>query len=323
MEEDYYKILGLNRNASAAEIQKAYRSLARKYHPDVNPNDKNAKEKFQRIQKAYEILRDPEKREMYDRYGSSFESVGSGGPGGGGWRSHTTGPEGFGEFDFSQLFGGRYGGQAGGFESAFGDVFKQFTGGAGAGSRRTQRRAARGADLRHEVEIPFSTAVTGGEVRLSVQRPSGKVETLSVKIPAGIEHGKTIRLRGQGESAPAGGQAGDLLITVRVAPHPCYRRHGNDLEVNVPVSLAEAALGAKIDLPTPKGVISLKIPPRTSSGKRLRVKGHGVAGKGGDVGDLYAEIQIVLPDSLDDESVELVRQLDRRSVSNPRAGLQW
>lgn len=322
MEEDYYKILGVSRNASAAEIQKAYRTLARKYHPDVNPNDKKAKEKFQRIQKAYEVLRDPEKREMYDRYGSSFESAGASGPGGG-WRTYTAGPEGFGEFDFSQLFGGRYGTQEGGFESAFGDIFRQFTGGAASGSRRTARRAARGADLHHEVEIPFGTSVTGGEVRLSVRRPSGKMETISVKIPPGIEHGKTIRLRGQGEAGPAGGQPGDLLITVRVAPHPCYRRHGNDLEVHVPVTVAEAALGAKVDLPTPKGVISLKIPPGTSSGKRLRVKGHGVAPKGGQAGDLYAEVHIALPEALDEESRELVRQLDRRNAWNPRAGLQW
>jgi DnaJ-class molecular chaperone len=246
-----------------------------------------------------------------------------GGPGGPAWRTHSAGPEGAEEFDFGQFFGGRFGGQGGGVESAFGDMFKQFTGGASTGPRRGQRRTARGADLQHQLEIPFNTSVIGGEARLNVQRPNGKVETISVKIPAGIEDGKTIRLRGQGEKGPAAGQPGDLLITVRVAPHPCYERKGNDLEVRVPVSVAEAALGAKVELPTPKGVISLKLPPRTSSGKRLRVKGHGVQGRNGQVGDLYAEVQIVLPPSLDEESTDLIRQLDRRHSFQPRAGLQW
>jgi len=319
MDDDYYKILGLNRNASEAEIQSAYRMLARKYHPDVNQDDKTAKQKFQQIQKAYDVLKNPKKREMYDRYGSAFESMGEGGPGGAAWRTHAGGPAGFEGFDVSQLFGG--GGA--GFETSFGDVFKQFTGAGGGRARRGPQRAARGADIRHELRIPFNTSVTGGEVRLSIQRPQGQVEEITVKIPAGIEDGKTIRLRGQGERPNRGGAPGDILITVRVTSHPSYRRRGRDLEVDVPVSLAEAALGAKVDVPTPKGVISLTVPPGTSSGKRLRVKGHGVAAPGSPAGDLYAEIHIVLPASLDEPSRDLIRQLDRQLKQDPRRGLTW
>jgi DnaJ-class molecular chaperone len=313
MDEDYYKLLGISRNATPDEIQKAYRKLARKYHPDVNP-DKNAKEKFQQIQTAYETLNDPEKREMYDRYGSSFESFGAGpGPGGGAWRTYSTGPGGFEGFDFSQVFGG----QGEGGQSPFGDFF----GGApGGGGRRSTRRSARGADVQHELEIAFQTAATGGEAHLRVRRPDGKEETISVKIPKGIEHGQTIRLRGQGEQ---GARPGDLLITVRVAPHPHYRRKGLDLEVGVPVTLAEAALGAKVDVPTPRGVISVKVPAGTSSGKRLRIKGQGIENKAGDKGDLYVEILIALPDQLDSESQELIRQFSARNSYNPRSDLRW
>ncbi len=316
MEEDYYKILSVGRDASAADIQKAYRKLARKYHPDVNPDDATAKRKFQEIQKAYEVLNDAEKREMYDRYGSSFESMGAGGPGGGTWRTHSTGPGGQTEVDFSQFFGS--GGQ-GGFEGGFGDIFRQFGGGA---ARQARQRPRKGTDLKHQLDIPFNTAVTGGEARINVKRPDGKVESIAVKIPAGIEDGKTIRLRGQGAASPNGGPAGDILITVKAAPHPYFRRRGNNLEVDVPVTLAEAGLGGKIDVPTPKGVITLTVPPGTSSGKRLRVKGHGVQSQS-NPGDLYAEIQIVLPSEIDAEGEELIRQFDAKHKLKPRADLRW
>jgi DnaJ-class molecular chaperone len=314
MEEDYYKILGVKRDASQKEIQRAYRDLARKYHPDMNPNDKKAKEKFQRVQQAYDVLSDAEKREMYDRYGSSFQSAGAGGgprytyqqPGGGA-------P--FEEFDFSQLFGGRG-------SEGFADIFRQFSAGRG----QTQgRRAApeRGSDLQYELEIPFRQAITGGEAALQVRRPDGKTESITVKIPAGIDDGKKIRLRGQGEAGPRGGKPGDLLIIVRVAPHPHFRRRGNDLEVVVPVTLAEAALGAKIDVPTPQGVITLTVPPGTSGGRRLRVKGRGVAPPKSAPGDLYAELRIVLPQEIDDESAQQIRAFDARHPLNPRADLRW
>jgi DnaJ-class molecular chaperone len=314
MDADYYKLLGVSRSATADEIQKAYRKLARKYHPDVNP-DKGAKEKFQQIQTAYETLNDPKKREMYDQYGSAYESFGAGpGPGGGAWRTYSTGPGGFEGFDFSQIFGGQAGGG-----SPFGEFFQQFSGGQATG-RRPGRRSHRGTDVHHELEIPFRTAVTGGEAQLLLRRPNGKEETISVKIPAGIDHGQTIRLRGQGAD---GARPGDLLITIRVRPHPCFRRKGLDLEVSVPVTLEEAALGAKIDVPTPRGVVTVKIPARTSSGRRLRVKGQGIENRKGDQGDLYVEILIALPEHLDAESEELIRRLARRQSYNPRSELRW
>lgn len=320
MEEDYYNLLGVSRNASATDIQKAYRSLARKYHPDVNPDDQKAKEKFQQIQKAYDVLNDPEKRELYDRYGSSFEAA-AGGPGG----PFPGGSADFEDFDFGQVFGGGRapfgGGEAGGFEGSMGDFFRRFAGGGrGAGPR--QRRPTRGSDLTHQIEVPFQTAVIGGEARLNVQRPNGKVEAITVKIPAGIEDGKSIRLRGQGESG-AGGNAGDLLIKIKVAPHPFFRRIGQDLEVTVPITLGEAALGGKVDVPTPKGTITLKVPPSSSSGTRLRVKGHGVQSAKAEAGDLFAELLIVLPEKLDEESQALVQQLTERNPQSPRQELRW
>jgi DnaJ-class molecular chaperone len=316
MAEDYYKILGVERGASPKEIEKAYRKLARQYHPDMNPDDKSAKEKFQKVQHAYDVLNDPEKRKMYDQFGSDFEGMGAGG--GRTWRTQPGGHEGFQEVDFSQFFGGGHAGGAGfgGFE----EILKQFAG--GAGRRRGRQPAVRGNDLHHELHIPFVTSITGGEAQLSVRRENGTVEAITAKIPPGIEDGKKIRLRGQGERPPMGGTPGDLLITVRVNKHPCYRRNGNDLEVAVPVKLSEAAGGARIDLPTPNGVITLKIPPGTSSGKRLRLKGMGVPGTNGR-GDLYAEIQILLPPELGEVELQRMRELDSRYQRDPRGDLTW
>jgi curved DNA-binding protein len=326
MAEDYYKVLGVSRNASQSDIQKAYRELARKYHPDRNPDDKDAKKKFQRIQSAFDVLNDPQKREMYDRYGSSFESTASGGPrGGAAWGPG--GPEGgfpgFEDIDLSQFFGG------GGGASPFGDfseVFTQFrrpgrgrrttAGGTGAGPRR-------GADVQSELTIPFNTAIIGGEVQFTLQRPTGQAETISVKIPAGIEEGKKIRLRGQGEPSPMGGTPGDLLITIHVATHPYFSRRGNNLYVRVPLTLPEAIEGARVDVPTPKGTVSLRVPPGTSSGSKLRIKGHGVTPKTGEPGDLYAEVFIVLPKTLDDTARQLAQHLAPKYTENPRADLRW
>lgn len=315
MAEDFYKTLGLSRDASQADIQKAYRELARKHHPDLNPDDKTAKEKFQKIQRAYEVLNDKDKRELYNKFGLDFERYAAAGAAGGTGPQWTTdsGNVNFDDFDFSQIFGGQPGG-------GFGDFFSQFTG-APRGRRGATSR--RGPDIRHEIEIPFQTAITGGEVRLSLQRPSGEVETITVKVPMGIEDGKKIRLRGQGEPGPRGGPAGDLIVIVHVALHAWFERKGKNLEVRVPISLAEAALGAKVDLPTPKGTITLTVPPRTSSGRRLRVKGYGVQFPDGSQGDLFAELQIVLPSQLDEKDRELIRKFDQRHEFNPRLDLKW
>jgi DnaJ-class molecular chaperone len=314
MDEDYYKTLGVSRNASAADIQKAYRELARKYHPDLNPDDKTAKTKFQQVQTAFDVLNDSKKREMYDRYGSSFESMGAGGPQGG----PGGGPAGFEDVDFSQFFGDKFQQDPSG---GFGDIFSQFR--RGGRGRRPRPQPPRGVDLRYPLEIPFQTAVSGGEVQVTVRRGTGKVETIAVKIPAGMGDGKKIRLRGQGEAQAAGGPRGDIIIEVKVTPHRYFRRRGNHLDVVVPLTLAEAALGAKIDLPTPQGTIALSVPKGTSSGAKLRVKGHGVAPLKGEPGDLFAEIQIVLPADLDEQSIELIHQFERHNEQTPRSDLSW
>lgn len=325
MAEDFYKTLGVNRDASQADIEKAYRTLARKLHPDLNPDDKTAKKKFQAVQAAFDVLGDQKKRELYDRYGSSFEDVaragghpgarpgrraGPGGPSFGG-----AGPEGF---DFSQIFGGA--GGAGGDPSSFADLFSQFTGG-GAGARRRRAPASEnGGDLESQIEIPFQLAATGGQTQLTLDR-GGKHETLEVRIPAGIDTGKKIRLRGQGQAGP-GGQ-GDLLITVHVTPHPWFTRKGDDLYVRVPVTLLEAAEGAKVDVPTPKGTVTLSLPPGSSSGRKLRIKGHGIEAKNKPPGDLYAEVQVMLPGKLDPDSLEALRKIDQQHPTQPRDHLQW
>ena len=171
--------------------------------------------------------------------------------------------------------------------------------------------------------MPFTTAIAGGEVQFAVQRPSGKRETLAVKIPAGIEDGKKIRLRGHGEPGPRGAATGDILVTVRVTPHPYFQRRGNQLLVRVPVTLGEAVMGTKVDLPTPRGTVTLSIPRGTSSGTKLRVKGHGVVPKNGEPGDLLAEIQIVLPRQLSDADRQAIREIDQHYSQDPRKDLRW
>jgi len=322
MAEDYYKTLGISRSASQAEIETAYRELARKYHPDLNPDDKTAKTKFQQVQAAFDVLGDPEKREMYDRYGSSFETMGAGGPGSGPFRGGGS-PGGFSpeDIDFSQFFGERFGTQPSG---GFGDIFGHFRRAAGGGPRRAPTaKPARGTDLHHELQIPLNTSVTGGEVELSLHRQSGKTETIRVKIPRGIEDGKKIRIRGQGEQAPRGGKPGDILITIRVSSHPCFRRQGNHLHVKVPITLDEAVGGAKIDIPTPKGTVSLRVPPGTSGGTKLRISGHGVAPNRGAPGDLLAEIQIVLPEKIGENDRKLIEEFSKRYPVRPRDNLWW
>jgi DnaJ-class molecular chaperone len=338
MADDYYKTLGVKRDATAAEIQKAYRDLARKYHPDLNPNDKKAKEKFQQVQSAFDVLNDEKKRKMYDQFGPGFENV-QAGAGGGGPRgdSYTwTGqmPEGFEGIDISQLFGAggidpsMFGGGGGGGRGGFGDIFEQIRrsgGGAGSGRGRGKRgRAAplEGGDFHSEITVSFQTAILGGTTDLALDR-DGKHETISVKIPPGISDGGKIRLRGQGQPGSNGGPAGDIILTVRVAPHPYFVRTGDRLDIKLPVTLGEAVLGAKVDVPTPYGTITLRVPPRTHSGAKLRIKGHGVRHKDGTAGDLYAEVQIILPDSIDEDLLAAVRRQESSGQANPRADLRW
>jgi len=331
MAEDHYQTLGVPKSASAEDIRKAYRELARKYHPDLHPDDNAAKEKFKQVQTAFDVLNDPSKREMYDRYGSSFEGVGAGGPGGagGGWagggggRGPFPGAGGFpggGEIDLESLFGG-----AGGFA----DMFRGGGGGGAGGGGRTGRgrkRAAQvaGEDLTARIQVPFKLAIEGGKTDVRIDR-DGKAETISVTIPQGLPDGARMRLRGQGSPGSGGGSAGDLLLDVGVESHPVFRRDGDTLELTLPVSLAEAIEGAKVDVPTPWGTISLRIPAGTSGGRKLRAAGMGVRHSNGAKGDLIAEVQIMLPESADPEAV--ARLLDAAKAAaagaSPRPQLRW
>lgn len=324
MSEDYYSILGVPRNASQVEIQKAYRELARKYHPDMNPNDKTAKQKFQKVQAAFEVLNDPEKREMYDRYGSTFESFGgeprgaytwTWSPGGGSKPGGFT----FEDLDLGQIFGERFGQEPGG---GFTDIFSPFRR-AASKARKPSAPPQKGEDLHQEIQLPFTTSIEGGSVQFVLNRPGQKTEILSVKIPAGIEDGKKIRVRGHGQPSPLGGTPGDLLLTVRVLPHPFFSRRGNHLHVRVPVTLGEAVMGAKVEVPTPRGTVSLSVPPGTSSGTKLRIRGYGVAPLGSPPGDLLAEIQIALPKNLSEADRRTIQQIDQQYPQNPRAELRW
>ena len=317
MAEDYYKLLGVARSASSDEIQKSYRKQARKFHPDLHA-DKDEKEKkrvlqkFQQIQQAYETLSDPKKRKMYDQFGSGYKQMGGGGnPFGGGGGGNPFG--GAGGIDLSSLFGGG-GGRGGGFE----DMFRQMGGGGAAGGRN--QPPAKGSDVEQEITIPFAVAVKGGKHQLGISR-NGKSEKLDVSIPAGIESGKKIRLRGQGNSGA--GQPGDMLVTVKVAGHPVYARKGLNLLVDVPITILEAVQGAKIDLPTPHGTLVLTVPAGTSSGKTLRLKGMGIKAKDRS-GDLLVTLQIGVPEETTQQDLETLKQLSETWTSqDSRAKLRW
>jgi DnaJ-class molecular chaperone len=321
MAQDYYQLLEISRNASADEIQKSYRRLARKYHPDLNPDDKSAQQKFKEIQHAYDILSDPEKRQQYDQFGPDFERMGSGG-------SPFRGAGG-GTPDFENIFGG---GGPGGFqfEGDIGDIFRQFTGGGGPRGRgRRPDAPLKGQDVTAELTIPFNTAVVGGRASISARR-NGQTESIQLKIPPGVETGRKLRLRGQGEPSPNGGQPGDLFVKLTVAPHPHFRRNGKDLELRLPITLAEAMLGASIEIPTPNGKVELKIPPGSSSGRRLRVRGQGGLAEFGPPGDLFVELHVKLPENLDSSqqnseelhrAVQTIQQL--YGADSPRSQLVW
>ncbi len=321
MADDHYETLGVPRTASAEDIRKAYRDLARKYHPDLHPDDDAAKEKFKKVQNAFDVLNDPSKREMYDRYGSSFEGVGAGGPQGG-WGAGPFGGDGSGgfpgggEIDLESLFGGG----GGGFEQIFGRA----AGGRTAGRGRRRSTATPGQDVQARIEIPFRLAIDGGKTDMRVDR-GGKTETITVTIPQGIPDGARMRLRGQGLPG-GGGPAGDLLLEVQIEPHPVFRRSGDTLEVTLPISLSEALAGAKVDVPTPWGTIALRIPPGTSGGRKLRAGGMGVRHANGSKGDLIAEVQIVLPEGGDAAATEKLLEVAKAAeagAADPRAGLRW
>jgi curved DNA-binding protein len=302
---DYYKVLGVSREASADEIRKAHRKLSRKYHPDMRPNDQEAVEKFKQIQTAFDVIGDPEKREQYDRYGAAFGQRAAGPRG----RAQAGGaPFGGGPVDFKDLFGGQF---------EFGDLF-----GGGAGRAERTQRARQGNDVKLDIEVPFQIAVEGGNHELQLQR-NGKPERLTVKIPAGVETGSVIRLAGQGEPGRNGGPTGDLLITIHAMPHPFFRREGNNLLLELPLTITEAGLGAKIDVPTlAEGTVTLTIPPGTSSGTKLRLRGKGALDRQTkNRGDQFVVIKIVVPPKLSSAAQDLLKQFGEIVPQSPRQGL--
>lgn len=308
-QRDYYEVLGLSRSASADEIKRAYRKLAKQHHPDANPDDPSAQKKFAEITEAYEVLSDLEKRQKYDQFGHNWSRVG-GGPGGdpfGGF-----GGGGGAGFDLNDILGGMFGGAGGG--SPFG--------GAGGRGGRRQPRAQQGQNIDVEIRVPFQVGIEGGEHELTLQT-GGKVEKLTVKVPAGISDGGKVRLAGQGQPGAGGGPAGDVIVTVKIAGHPWFWRDGNNLMVEIPITPSEAALGAKVDVPTlSDGTVLMTIPPGTSSGAKLRLRGKGARDpRTGDRGDQLAQLKIVSPKDLSPEAEELFRQLQEAAPQTPREGL--
>lgn len=305
--DDYYQTLGVSKSASQEEIRKAYKKLARKYHPDVKPDDKEASAKFKEISEAYEVLGDAEKRKKYDQFGSAWKHAGAGA--GGGQYHWAGGGGGAGPVDLDDIFGG-------GFD--FQDIF-----GGGRSSRgRAQPRPRKGSDLKTEIHVSFETAAIGGKHDLSY-RVDGKPEQITVTIPAGMSSGKQIRLAGQGAPGVAGGPAGDLLITVQVGAHPWFRREGNNLLLDLPLTPSEAALGTQIEVPTlEEGPVMLTVPAGTASGMKLRLKEKGVVDpKTKQKGDQFVVVKIVPPRELTDEQRTLYEQLQQTGQENPRKNL--
>jgi DnaJ-class molecular chaperone len=302
MPRDYYEVLGVARNASDADIKKSYRKLARQYHPDRNPGDKQAEAHFKEVQEAYDVLSDKTKRQQYDQFGHAGPTAGGfGGSGPFRWSGQGGQTFDFGGIDPSDLeslfrqFGG-----VGGAAREAGDAFGRRT--------RGRTRRAQPAPVEAEVTIPFETAALGGMVHLNVDG-----RELEVRIPAGVEEGKKLRLGGQG---PDGS---DLLVKLHIAPHPFFRREGSDIILEVPLSLSEAVLGTRVDVPTLDGTrLSVKVPPGTSSGARLRLRGKGIAG-----GDQYIETRVVVPKVDDARGRELIEEFARLHPQEPRRGLPW
>jgi molecular chaperone DnaJ len=376
---DYYELLGVPRKAAVKDIRAAYRKLARKYHPDLNPGDKSAEEKFKQIQEAYEVLSDAKKRQMYDQFGFNVPGApGAPGPGAGyGGASPEDIHFDFGGFDFGG--GGGQGAGAGGAAS-FKDLFSQFFRGATAAQSGQEREP--GSDLEYQVEISFAEAMRGTVKKLSftrldtcnschgagatpgdervcatcggsghVPQVSGKmrfevtcarcggsghlrtmcrncggegrvqrVETLDVRIPPGAQTGSRVRVAGRGNAGVQGGAPGDLYIITKVAPHPFFDRRGDDLYTVVPITVSEASLGAKVEVPTIDGRAQVRIPPGTDSGKKLRLREKGApsARHPGKRGDQIVEVQIVVPKPEDERVRNLLKELDKLDHEDPR-----
>jgi molecular chaperone DnaJ len=376
--QDYYETLGVKRGASADEIRKSYRRMARKYHPDLNPGDRVSEEKFKKLQEAYDVLSDPKKRQMYDQHG--FYSESGFPPGGGGPQQEGPGM-GFTGFDFSEYFNA-HPREESGFAGGFQDLFSQFFG--RGGPRQQARRPERGADLEYGVNIDFWQAIRGTQVRLNVTRQEAcptcngsgtaggntvscpqcngtgtvtqmagamrfslscprcegrgklrnacptchgdgrvtRTESVEVRIPQGVQTGSRLRVPGKGNAGTLSAPPGDLYITVRVEPHPFFTRVGDDIEIKVPITVAEAGLGAKIEVPTIDGRALLKIPQGTRNGQRFRLREKGVFNARKNTrGDQIVEVIVQPPKVQDERTKEILRELARLNPEDPRAEL--
>lgn len=308
-QRDYYEVLGVSRSATADEIKKAYRKLAKKHHPDANPDDAGAQKKFAEMTEAYEVLGDEEKRQKYNQFGANWSKVGAGAGAGGHSPFDGFGGAGAAGFDLNDILGGMFGGGGRG-------------GGSFGGGGRRQARPQKGANVDVEIRVPFRVGVEGGDHELTLQT-AGKVERLTAKIPPGMPDGGKVRLAGQGQPGLGGGAPGDVIVTVRISSHPWFRRDGINLLVDVPITPSEAALGAKVDVPTlTEGTVVMSIPPGTSSGGKLRLRGKGVPDrKTGERGDQLVVVKIVVPKELSTEAEDLFRQLQEAAPQNPREDL--
>ena len=311
--QDYYQTLGIGKSAAADEVQKAYRKLARKYHPDVN-KESEAENRFKEINEAYQVLSDPDKRSKYDQFGSAWNRA----------QSTGTPPAGFEDIFSAFGFGGSGGG--GGFRTqSSGDFSSFFETLFGGGQVRAQTGwpqggVRRGAGVDHETQISLTLeeAARGGQREIALRGPQGRRKVLKVKIPAGIRPGQKIRLAGQGGPGVGGGGRGDLFLKVNLVPHPQLRLEGSDLRTTLRIAPWEAALGGTATLPTLDGPVTVKIPPGSSSGRQIRLRGKGFPQPQGRSGDLLAEIKIVLPPELTEEEEALLRELGEISNFDPR-----
>ncbi len=316
MAQDFYGELGVARDASADDIKKAYRKLASKLHPDKNPGDDKAEQRFKAVNRAYQTLSDPEKRSLYDEFGEDAlregfdaeaaraykRAAGAGGRvrfsrgGGGGWE---------------EIFTGQGGGAAGGFGDLFGDLFR----GRSAG----RRTAMKGSDVLSEVTVDFASAIAGAELKLRVQDGS---EEVTVRVPPGAGDGDKVRVPGHGQPGMFGGPPGDLVLVIRVKPHPHFERDGLDLYLDLPVTVREAYSGAKVRVPTPIGDVTLTVPKHAQSGQVVRLKRRGVK-RQTDTGDLYVRFLVKLPDVDSDEVEKAIDTLEEATTSDVRAGIRF